>query len=1067
MTQEAMPLSADTEIVCSIIIPTKDKLEYLQPCVEGVLASCAGKPIEIIVVDNNSETPEALAYLEQLNQKATCRVLKYADKFNFSAINNFAVAECQGEMLCFLNNDIEIIQDDWLDKLLEVAQHTEVGAVGCLLQYPDARVQHAGIALDEFAIARHIAHLETVSDLQALELPTVIAVEAATAACLVVRRSLFERVGGFDAEQLSISFNDVDLCLRLRDKGLPVLLHTGVCLIHHESVSRHSDRLPKNRGRALQEHSYMQFRWRHLLVEQTRSVENLAYLQSLTIDSSDTPTIIASAKDALFQQRHFSDKAISGGRPSTGNANSGESYWHDQYQSLETRYQELEQHSERVEHAHAMIESSIFWRMTEPLRKLRDKFSGSASTTVQQSGEANNADIESQQDSKPEEDFKLSYDRQAEEELQRFLAGKESLEFDPGDAPQITIVLVLYNRAALTLLCLRSLLEHGDVPFQLVMVDNQSSDDTGALLDRVQGATIVRNVSNLGFVLAVNQGAAKATADTILLLNNDAVIEENALGNALATLNSDASIGAVGGKIKLLDGHLQEAGSLIWNDGACLGYGRTADPLAPEYMFQRDVDYCSGAFLLFSRQTFTELGGFDEAYAPAYYEESDFCVRLHERGLRVVYDPTVQISHYEFASSGGLKGASTLQAEHRKILCNKHPDYLQARADNNPDNVLWGRIANDYPNVLIIDDRVPHPSLGAGYPRCCHILNSLADMQLNVGFFPLLYPNDNWQQVYQSLSRKIEVLLNRGEAQLRKLLEERRGYYQIIMVSRVHNMEVFNRIVSKDPTLLSGVRVIYDAEAVVAPREANRRRLFGAEVSAQAEQEMVQDELAIAKPAKQIVAVSENEARLFREQGFSDTTVLGHISHPIDNPAPFDRRSGLLFVGALRDDGSPNVDSLLWFIVNVLPLIRTAIPDIELTVVGDNFATALAAIELDNVTFTGRIDNIDIYYDAARVFIAPTRFAAGIPHKVHEAAGKGIPSVVKPLLAEQLGWEDGIELLSAESAEEFAAACTRLHTDETLWNSLQANGFAAIERDCSETQFTNALQELFGRETAG
>ena len=193
--------------------------------------------------------------------------------------------------------------------------------------------------------------------------------------------------------------------------------------------------------------------------------------------------------------------------------------------------------------------------------------------------------------------------------------------------------------------------------------------------------------------------------------------------------------------------------------------------------------------------------------------------------------------------------------------------------------------------------------------------------------------------------------------------------------------------------------------------------------------------------------------------------MLGHISHPVDNPAPFERRSGLLFVGALRDDGSPNVDSLLWFIVNVLPLIRAALPDIQLTVVGDNFATALAAIELDNVTLTGRIDDIDAYYDAARVFIAPTRFAAGIPHKVHEAAGKGIPSVVKPLLAEQLSWEDGKELLSAESAEEFAAACIRLHSDAALWNSLQANGFAAIERDCSEAQFRNALQELFGRET--
>ncbi len=1060
MTQEANATLADKEIVCSIIIPTKDKLEYLKPCVEGVLASCAGKGVEVIVVDNNSEDEATLDYLQQLGTRPGCRVLRYPERFNFSAINNFAVNESHGEYLCFLNNDIEITQDDWLEKLLAIATRADVGATGCLLQYPDARLQHAGIALDEFAIARHIAHLATVADLQQLNLPTVIGVDAVTAACLLMGRSLFTRLGGFDAEQLAISFNDVDLCLRIRDKGLPVLLHTGVCLVHHESVSRHSDRLPKNRTRALQEHSYMQFRWRHLLAGETHSVENLAYLQSLAGTAETLDATIQAASEGLYQPRRYSEKMISAGRVASGSGNSGESYWHDQYQSLEVRYQELEQHSERVERAHEMIETSIFWRMTEPLRKLRDKLTGTAAVS-DESADRSAADATTAPGKPAESDIKQGYDRQAQEELQRFLAGKEVLEFDPGEAPEISIILVLYNRAALTLLCLRSLLEYGDVPFQLILVDNQSSDETDTLLQRIQGATIIRNDDNLGFVLAVNQGAEKATAESVLLLNNDAVLEENALSNALHTLRSDSSIGAVGGKIKLLDGQLQEAGSLIWNDGACLGYGRNADPQAPEYMFRRDVDYCSGAFLLFSREVFNRFSGFDEAYAPAYYEESDFCVRLHENGLRVVYDPTVQISHYEFASSGGLKGASALQAEHRKILCEKHPDYLQARADNNPDNVLFARIANDHPNVLIIDDRVPHPSLGAGYPRCCHILNSLAQMPLNVSFFPLLYPNDNWQQVYQSLSRNIEVLLNRGEAQLRQLLEERRGYYQIIMVSRVHNMEVFNRLVSKDPTLLAGVRVIYDAEAVVAPREANRRRLFGAQVSAEAEQQMISDELAIARPAQQIVAVSENEARLFREQGFADTTVLGHIAAPIADPAPFSRRSGLLFVGALRDDGSPNVDSLLWFIINVLPQIRAAIPDIQLTVVGDNFATALAAIDLDSVVFTGRIDDIDPYYNAARVFIAPTRFAAGIPHKIHEAAGKGVPSVVKPLLAEQLSWQDEKELLVADTAEEFAAACIRLHNDEQLWRSIQADGFAAITRDCSEQQFQQALASLF------
>ena len=119
----------------------------------------------------------------------------------------------------------------------------------------------------------------------------------------------------------------------------------------------------------------------------------------------------------------------------------------------------------------------------------------------------------------------------------------------------------------------------------------------------------------------------------------------------------------------------------------------------------------------------------------------------------------------------------------------------------------------------------------------------------------------------------------------------------------------------------------------------------------------------------------------------------------------FSAREGILFVGALRDEGSPNVDSILWFIVNVLPLIEKEIPDINLYIVGDKGAQSLASIEKTNVSFLGRLENLKEIYNNCRVFIAPTRFAAGIPHKVHEATAMGIPSVTTPLLAEQLDWQ--------------------------------------------------------------
>ena len=199
------------------------------------------------------------------------------------------------------------------------------------------------------------------------------------------------------------------------------------------------------------------------------------------------------------------------------------------------------------------------------------------------------------------------------------------------------------------------------------------------LLKQIRGAQIVQNKTNLHFLRACNQAAKKATGKYVLLLNNDAQLVAGSISSALRTLNSSNDIGAVGGKIILPDGTLQEAGSIIWQDGSCLAYGRGDSPYAPTYMYKRDVDYCSGAFLLTDRELFLENGGFDEDYSPAYYEETDYCVRLWEKGKRVVYDPNAIIFHHEFASSSSQSSAIDLQIEHQKIFANKHGDWLQSQ----------------------------------------------------------------------------------------------------------------------------------------------------------------------------------------------------------------------------------------------------------------------------------------------------------------------------------------------------------------------------------------------------
>jgi len=1080
---------------CSIIIPTKDTLNYLKPCIDSVLASDDCDSLEIIVVDIESVETETIEYLESLRLVRNIQVLNWSNNYNISAINNLAVNKCRGEYVCFLNRHIEITDSQWITKLLAVAQLDDVGAVGCTLLCPDLSIQHAGIALDEKTIAQPIAAGEGRDFLakQGITLPYV--VDALTADCLVMRKALFLRMGGFNEVQLAESFIDVDLCLRLADKGLPVLCHPGVALTNYESVSSQSPEFSANRKRSFEEQAFMQYRWRIRLINHSfksgmpSTTRDAALLNEKA--SASVAEISREAAASLYSRDRESPLSAEI-LHSMHSAETTLSETQDYFRGLQSEHKNLEAHAKRLEHAHALIENSIFWRMTYPLRLLRNSVTPGSNKPAQanevrplESTEHAASPKQQQQLEVPERETQPSQEPQLEEHpleaqelegqelekknldnsakaaLDKFLASSQRIQLPETTSPQLSVVLVFYQQAHLSYLCLQALLEFADVSYELVIVDNNSIDGTTQLLDKIDNAKIIRNAENLGFVKAVNQAVEVATGEYVLLLNNDALIEKGTLSNALAVIAEDQSVGAVGAKIKLLDGSMQEAGSIIWKDGSCLGYGRGSSPDDYQFMFQRDVDYCSGAFLLFRRCTFNALNGFDLDYAPAYYEESDFCIRLQKQGQRIVYVPTSQITHYEFASSGGMEAAQKLQTEHRKVLCAKHADFLEKRLKNDGSSVLRARICNDFPNVLVIDDRVPHPSLGSGYPRCSNLLWELSKMDFNIGLYPLQFPDENWEDVYQTLPENIEVMLGSGRNGLQPFLEARKNYYQYVIVSRVHNMEFFNHCMNLNPGMLGEAKIIYDAEAVTASREILRMEFLGKAISIEEQKKLIDKELGQSKFAEKIVAVSQNEANIYNRYGNNNTVVLGHTIASDPGSKQFGERNGLLFVGALRDEGSPNVDSLLWFLVNVFPIIELAIPDIELNIVGDNSAPSMAPICKKNINFTGRLESIDEMYNKCRVFIAPTRFAAGIPHKVHEAASKGLPSVTTALLAEQLGWQDGGELLVGDTPEAYAAQCIRLYQDEGLWGDVRAAGLSAVSVDCSQETFRKNLAKLF------
>jgi O-antigen biosynthesis protein len=653
-------------------------------------------------------------------------------------------------------------------------------------------------------------------------------------------------------------------------------------------------------------------------------------------------------------------------------------------------------------------------------------------------------------------------------QLRSLLASNTPLELPHSQDPEISIILVLFNRAEMTLGCLRSLAENRSVRMEVIIVDNASRDETGLLLDRLTHARIIRNSENRHFLEGVNQAARAARGEYLLLLNNDTQVLPGTLQSAIDTIHTAPDIGAVGGRLILLDGTLQEAGSIIWRDGSCLGYGRGDNPFAPMYMFRRDVDYCSGAFLLTPRAVWERLGGFDETFKPAYYEETDYCTRLWEHRLRVVYDPNSVVLHYEFASSASVAHAIDLQRDHQRLFAARHQNLLAKHATPDLNSILAARMKDrDKRRVLFIDDRPPHTWLGSGFPRSRALLLTLLKHDSFVTLYPFARFDEEWSSVYSDIPPEIEVMIGYGPLLIEPFLRSRAGYYDTIFISRPHNMKILKPVLEAHPEWFEQTDIVYDAEAIFATREIGLRALTQTPLLPEQADALLREEVELASVADCVIGVSGLETEQFRRHGIENVRVVGHSLEVNPTPKRFSERTGFLFVGAIHEELSPNGDSVIWFLEEVFPKIQAALGfDIPFTVAGVNNSGRVTQLAGPSVRITGHLPDLTELYNTARVFVAPTRYAAGIPHKVHEAAARGLPTVATPLLASQLGWQDESAMRIAGDGDSFAEQCIALYKDERLWSNLRQAGLERIRSECSKENFEARLMNALAAQNS-
>lgn len=272
----------DSKPLVSIIIPTKNGKALVEQCIQSVYEKNNYAEFEVLLVDNQSDEKESIDYFSLLESQGKIRLLSFSHAFNYSAINNYAVSEARGSIVVLMNNDIEVISENWLSEMVSLVSRDEVGCVGSKLYYPNGKIQHGGVIIGLGGVAGHShKYFPKNSPGYFKRLKVVQNLSAVTAACLAVRKSVFLEVGGLNEESLTIAFNDVDFCLKVQAKGYYNVWSPYVEMVHHESISRGAEDTPEKQARFTSEVNFMKTSWGDNLLHDP------CYSEWLTLDRED------------------------------------------------------------------------------------------------------------------------------------------------------------------------------------------------------------------------------------------------------------------------------------------------------------------------------------------------------------------------------------------------------------------------------------------------------------------------------------------------------------------------------------------------------------------------------------------------------------------------------------------------------------------------------------------------------------------------------------------------------------------------------------------------------------
>lgn len=615
------------------------------------------------------------------------------------------------------------------------------------------------------------------------------------------------------------------------------------------------------------------------------------------------------------------------------------------------------------------------------------------------------------------------------------------------EQPVVSVLIPVYNKIEYTLTCLLSIQQNPPrTPFEVIVIDDCSTDATPQLLAQVSGIKVIRNASNQGFLRNCNNAAREARGEYLLFLNNDTEVQPAWLDELLETFHTYPDAGLVGSKLIFPYGLLQEAGGIIWRDASGRNYGRDAYPDRPEFCFLREPDYCSGASIMIPASLFSSVGGFDERFIPAYYEDTDLAFTVRNQGRRVFFQPASKVIHHEGITSGTdvTKGVKAYQLHNQAKFLDKWREVLeQHELPNQEAPSAHERLVAK--RVLIIDVTTPVPDQDSGSVDTFYEIKVMQALGYKVTFIPDdLKHAGHYTDALQRIG--VECWYEPYVNTVGEHLEAAGAVYDLAIIKRAHfaakHIEDIRRYCIK-------AKVVFNTVDLHFLREERQAALAGSATLAAQALQTKELEHRLMQRSDATITISDAERQLIlNEHPELLVAAIPYIRTAVQCGPSFSSRRDVVFIGGFRH--TPNVDAVLHFVQDIWPRVRHALPEVNLRIVGSNAPAEIVALgNLPGIVFDGYVADLDGVFHHCRLSVAPLRFGAGIKGKIGTSLSYGVPCVATPVAAEGMQLTDRQNILIATAAEEFATSIVAAYNDETLWQRLSENGTAYMRANYS------------------